>query len=125
MRTLWAALAAAGLGLAPLAAFSASGSGLILEAASYPNPFDARVGRTTLRWRLVEDSSVELAVYTVYGARVWSRSFTRGAAGARAGLNETAWDGTDESGRKVAKGMYLAALRAGGDLKILKVGVRH
>ena len=126
MRISWALAAAVALAAAPLAAFSAAGpAGLISEAASYPNPFDARTGATKLRWTLGADAAVELSVFTVYGARVWTRSFPAGAAGARAGVNEAAWDGTDAAGRKVSKGLYLAVVRAGGERAVVKVGVRH
>ncbi|MBI3297577.1 MAG: hypothetical protein HYZ75_05405 [Elusimicrobia bacterium] len=126
MRILWAAAASAALALAPVAAFTTpKRADFITEPASYPNPFDSRTGRATLRWRLAEDFPAELSVYTVFGVRVLRRSYAAGAVGGRAGLNEVTWDGTNETGRKLGKGIYLAALRAGGDVLVLKVGVRH
>ena len=119
MRTLWAALAAAALGLAPLVAFSAPTPGKVLvEASCFPNPFDSRRAPATVRWALASPVPVELSVHTVFGARVWSRSLP-------AGVNETAWDGTADGGRKLAKGVYLLVVRAAGERRVVKVGVRH
>lgn len=45
-------------------------------------------------------------------------------AGARpAGAHELAWDGRDEDGRRVAPGVYLARLSAGGDVAVARVVV--
>ncbi len=115
MRTLWAALAAAALGLAPLAAFSAPAEGTVLvEASCFPNPFDSRRAPATLRWTLASEAPVEVAVHSVFGA-----------PGGRPGPNEVAWDGADDTGRKVSKGLYLLVLRAAGERRVVKVGVRH
>lgn len=118
MRTVWAALAAAALALAPLVAFSAPSPSLLTDASCFPNPFDSRKTNATVRWTLAAPAPVELTVHTVFGARVWSRNVP-------AGTNETAWDGTGDNGRKLSKGMYLLVLRAGGERKVVKVGVRH
>ena len=125
MRIVWAAVAAAALGLAPLAAFSASSPRVLVEASCFPNPFDSRRANATLHWTLADDAPVEVAVHTVYGARVWARAFPAGTAGGRAGVNETAWDGADDTGHKLAKGVYLLVLRAAGERAVVKVGVRH
>lgn len=126
MRTLWAALAAAALGLAPLAAFSAPAQGHVLvEASCFPNPFDSRRAPATVRWTLASDAPVEVVVHSVFGARLWRRTFAAGAPGGRPGLNEVSWDGADDSGRKLSKGLYLLVLRAGGERRVVKVGVRH
>jgi hypothetical protein len=126
MRTVWAAMAAAALGLAPLAAFSAPPpAGVLVEASAFPNPFDSRRVNARVRWSLSADAPVEVAVHTVFGARVWRRTFAAGAAGGQAGVNEVAWDGTAEDGRKLGKGLYLLVLRAAGERRVVKVGVRH
>ena len=119
MRTVWAAMAAAALGLAPLVAFSAPPSGKVLvDASCFPNPFDSRKTNATVRWTLAAPAPVELTVHTVFGAKVWSRSVP-------AGVIETAWDGAGDDGRKLSKGMYLLVLRAGGERRVVKVGVRR
>jgi len=42
-----------------------------------------------------------------------------------AGTNSTAWDGTDDSGRKVSKGIYILDVSAGGGKTQWKIGVIH
>lgn len=71
-----------------------------------PNPF-----RTDTQVEFMLDSSadVEVAIYSVNGAlvRVLSKQSYP------AGHNRVAWDGTDQSGRSVASGTYLARLSGG------------
>jgi hypothetical protein len=80
----------------------AAASGELLGAA--PNPFNPR---TTIRFSLATDQTVELAVHDLTGRRV--RTLVQGhrAAGDHAVL----WDGLDDQGRAVASGVYLVQLR--------------
>ncbi|MCB9463852.1 MAG: hypothetical protein H6682_09230 [Candidatus Eisenbacteria bacterium] len=72
-----------------------------------PNPFHPR---TTLRYSLGSPGPVDLAIFDVSGRRV--RTLASGELSA--GAHEVAWDGTDESGRRVASGTYWARLEAAG-----------
>ncbi|MBN2172082.1 MAG: T9SS type A sorting domain-containing protein [Candidatus Krumholzibacteriota bacterium] len=74
---------------------------------SYPNPFNPL---TTIGFTLPAAGPVELAVYDVAGRRVATLVDRPLAAGAH---RET-WGGTDDSGRRVASGVYLLRLSAGG-----------
>ena len=74
---------------------------------SYPNPFNPL---TTVRFTLHEAGPVELAVFDVAGRRVATLVERPLDAGAHA---ET-WNGTDDAGRRVASGVYLLRLAAGG-----------
>jgi hypothetical protein len=70
---------------------------------SSPNPFKTD---TQVEFMLDASAEVEVAIYSVNGAlvRVLSKqSFP-------AGQNRVPWDGTDQSGRSVASGTYLARL---------------
>ncbi len=71
-----------------------------------PNPFTAQ---TNVEFLLDAPATVELAIYSVDGSLV--RSF--GTQSFPAGVNRVAWDGTDEAGRKVASGTYLARASRG------------
>jgi flagellar hook assembly protein FlgD len=83
---------------------SASGAGLRLSAS--PNP--AR-GSVTLAVGSQRSGQQELTVRDVLGrsVRVLTRSWQ--AAGSRT----LAWDGNDDSGSRVAPGVYLVTLRVG------------
>lgn len=74
-----------------------------------PNPF---LGRTAIAWSLPADADVDLAVFDVAGRRV--RTLARGVR--TAGRHEAGWDGRDESGARVAPGVYLIRYRAGAEV---------
>lgn len=71
-----------------------------------PNPFR---GATTIAFALPGAAPVSLTVYDAAGRRV--RELAGGTWGA--GNHRLEWDGTDESGRRVASGLYLYQLTAG------------
>jgi hypothetical protein len=71
-----------------------------------PNPFAAH---TDIEFVLDAPADVAMAIYAVDGSLV--RKFdTRSYP---AGLSRIGWDGTDDSGRRVASGMYLARVTGG------------
>ncbi len=77
----------------------------LLPAA--PNPFNPT---TTLAYELAQAGPVRLEVYGVDGRRVATL-----ISGERsAGRHEAIWRGTDDAGRAVSSGVYLARLRHAG-----------
>jgi hypothetical protein len=81
---------------------------------SFPNPMwgDARI-----RFDLPERVMTELTVYDAAGRRV--RTLMKRTAGP--GPGEYAWDGTDDSGRDLASGVYFLRLRAGAAERTCKI----
>lgn len=75
--------------------------------APAPNPFNPR---TTIRWEQAVSGPVEIDLYDLRGRLVRALVRTRVDPG-RHGVE---WDGTDDAGRPVASGTYLARLRAEG-----------
>lgn len=73
---------------------------------NYPNPFNAG---TVLSYSLEAPASVEIAVYDVAGRRV--ALIERSSRGP--GEHVRVWDGKDESGQRLASGVYFLRLRAG------------
>ncbi len=73
---------------------------------NYPNPFNPS---TTLRFNLPEAREIELTVYSISGQKI--RTLVNGYQ--RTGEHRVQWDGTDESGRRTASGIYLYRLTAG------------
>ncbi|MBM3314340.1 hypothetical protein FJY71_00665, partial [candidate division WOR-3 bacterium] len=73
---------------------------------------------TRVNWLAPQNGTVELQVYDASG-----RAVTTLASGAvRAGRHSTVWDGTDDSGRRVAEGIYFVRLEsAGGRLSVKAV----
>ncbi len=69
-----------------------------------PNPFNPL---TTLSYRLSKAGEMELCIFAVDGRRV--KVLESGVVAA--GNYRAAWDGTDDSGRRVSSGQYYARLR--------------
>jgi hypothetical protein len=100
--------------VAELLPASTSEARIGLPAAS-PNPFPAS---TRLSYEVpARGGAVKLAVYDVTGRRVKTLVDEVQAPGARA----VDWDGTDERGRAVSSGVYLAHLEAAGEARVLRL----
>jgi hypothetical protein len=72
-----------------------------------PNPFSSG---TVVRFGLPEEGDVEVAVFSADGRRV--KGLTKGVLGA--GYHRVVWDGRDDAGRNVSRGVYCLRLAAGG-----------
>jgi hypothetical protein len=81
---------------------------------NYPNPFS---DHTTLEYVLPNPGPVRLAVYDVLGRQVRVLVDEK----QQAGRHTVQWDGRDESGRRLASGVYLARLVVGGTTKVRKM----
>jgi flagellar hook assembly protein FlgD len=79
-----------------------------------PTPF---VSSTRFDYQLPADSRVQLRIYDITGALV--RSLVDGEM--PRGRHPVYWDGRDESGSRVASGMYYVQLLANGEQKRQKV----
>ncbi|MBI4346137.1 MAG: hypothetical protein HY553_04740, partial [Elusimicrobia bacterium] len=105
----------------------------ISNVSNFPNPFDSRKGgpegKTTITYTLGADSDVTITIYDLLGYVVKIFHFQPGAAGARAGPNFVPWDGRNGQGNPVAKGGYVARIKAGSGAGtatvIRKIGVIH
>ncbi|MCB0299353.1 MAG: T9SS type A sorting domain-containing protein, partial [Calditrichaeota bacterium] len=75
-------------------------------AQNYPNPFNPT---TTISYQLPENSAVKLQIYNTLGQIV----ATLVSGNQQAGSYTVSWDGTSQSGEKVASGVYVYRLQAG------------
>jgi flagellar hook assembly protein FlgD len=73
----------------------------------YPNPFNPTV---TIAYELDRARDVHIAIYTVRGERV--RTLLDRNQGP--GLHQIRWDGLNNSGQRVASGIYLIAIKSEG-----------
>jgi hypothetical protein len=80
--------------------------GLVMLRA-WPNPTD---GPVTLAYAVPEDGPVRLELFDLAGRRVRTLVDRR----LRSGRHRFVWDGTDQSGRRVATGSYLVRFQAPG-----------
>jgi hypothetical protein len=73
---------------------------------NYPNPFNPT---TTIRYRLPEQSQVQVEVFNMLGARVATL-----AGGVKdAGYYSIEWNGRDDAGVMLQSGQYFCTMRAG------------
>jgi hypothetical protein len=102
-----------------------AGGGLV---TNYPNPFHPGESPTTIAYKLDDDATVRLRIFTLSGALVLEQEFPAGALGAREGLNQFTWDGKNGDGKLVSSGGYLLTIEAEGKGETLhsmrrKIGV--
>src|SRR5262245_6824950 len=83
-------------------------SAALTLAQNTPNPFR---GTTSVQFAVPQEGPVSLAVYNVAGRKV--ADLVNGNLGA--GPHHVSWDGTDRDGSRVASGVYLYRLSAGGE----------
>lgn len=73
---------------------------------NYPNPFNPE---TVITYNVAEHMEVTLNVYNIVGQKIKNLVNEKIAPGTQAAK----WDGTDESGRQVASGVYFYRIQAG------------
>ena len=106
---------------------------IISDLTNAPNPFDSRLGglagQTEISYALTGNYVVSINLYDLLGQRVRSWGFRPGENGGRSGNNTVLWDGTNETGRKVSKGGYIAEIQIETPqtdvTAIRKIGVIH
>src|SRR3989344_5336740 len=114
MKNRWFILAALAL-LTSGALFAVGERGSLLEGlTNYPNPFNSRSEATFIAYELPQDLPVKVRIYDLFGYRVREFVFAPGDTGARQGQNRISWDGTDETGQKVAKGGHVCQVTVDG-----------
>ncbi|MBU8871169.1 MAG: S8 family serine peptidase [Gemmatimonadales bacterium] len=81
---------------------------LVRLAQNHPNPFNPA---TTIKFNVVREGNVDLAVYDLSGRRVKTL-----VSGTRSeGEHSISWDGTDNSGSRVPSGMFFYRFVSGGE----------
>jgi hypothetical protein len=81
---------------------------------NYPNPFNPT---TTIRYALPKGSHVTLKIYNLRGELV--KILVNGYQSAQ--NHQVTWNGDNESGQKVAAGIYLYQLQAGDYQKTMRL----
>lgn len=95
---------------------------------NYPNPFHPGEAPTTIAYKLDDNATVRMRVFTLTGGLVFEERFDPGTPGGSVGLNEVTWDGRNGDNDVVASGGYIVEVRAEGNGETLhlmrrKVGV--
>jgi hypothetical protein len=82
---------------------------------NYPNPFHPAEAPTTIAYKLADNATVTMRIYTLTGGLVFEKSFASGQPGGRTGLNQFVWDGRNGAGELVASGGYVLDVQAAGN----------
>jgi len=94
---------------------------------NYPNPFDSRSAVTVIAYTLPSEASVKIVIFDLGGNEIRRWDISAGTEGSRQGSNRWTWDGTDESGSKVAAGGYVCRVMVeegyGFSSGVRKIGV--
>ncbi|HKK72312.1 MAG TPA: CARDB domain-containing protein [Candidatus Krumholzibacteria bacterium] len=89
---------------------------VIALAAPSPNPMD---GSTVVAWNLRHDAHLRVEIFDARGRRV--RQLVDGNL--PPGRRELVWDGRDDAGRRVGRGVYLLRATAAGEVRNRKLTV--
>ncbi|HET6347634.1 MAG TPA: FlgD immunoglobulin-like domain containing protein [Candidatus Krumholzibacteria bacterium] len=81
---------------------------------NYPNPFHPGEAPTTIAYKLDDNATVTMRIFTLTGGLVFEKSFAPGSPGGSAGLNQFVWDGRNGKGDVVASGGYVLHIEAAG-----------
>jgi len=73
---------------------------------NYPNPFNPS---TTIKYSIPKRTDVTISVYNLLGRKIRTITIEKQSAGE----HEVNWDGTDQSGKAVASGIYFYRLTSG------------
>jgi Big-like domain-containing protein/flagellar hook capping protein FlgD len=88
---------------------------------NYPNPCHPPLQGTTLAYKLDDNASVTIRIFSQNGDLVREIRMDHGAVGGRQGLNEWVWDGRNGAGDVVASGGYVVLVEAQGTGQTLHV----
>lgn len=86
---------------------------------AYPNPFNSS---TTIKFSIPQDERVRLEIYNIKGQLINSVIDSNDM---KSGTYEATWDGTDNTGNKVADGIYLAKLTTGKFMKSIRLTISN
>ena len=84
---------------------------------NYPNPFNPS---TNIRFSVPQSEKVHLAIYDIQGSLVKTLVNYEEY---NTGTYQATWDGVDQSGKRVASGIYFARLLAGQHLQTIKMNL--
>jgi hypothetical protein len=91
--------------------------------SNFPNPFHPPFEPTTIAYKLSDDATVTLRIFTLTGQLVRRVVFDRATPGGMNGNNAWDWDGKNGDGTLVASGGYIMLLEAqgtGGTINVIR-----
>jgi hypothetical protein len=86
------------------------------EAKAFPNPLDTKLGQTSMTFAPLP-VKVQVRIYDLTGVLI-KDMFSESAG-------TVSWDVTDQNGKQVAGGVYLALIQSDSEKRTIKVAIRH
>jgi|GEM_PF-2297022 len=86
----------------------------IRDLKASPNPFNPL---TTISFRLGKSQQARVSIFTVDGRKVTTLS----SGSFEAGIQEVAWNGTDDNGRRMGTGAYIALVEGEHQMQTVKI----
>ncbi len=83
-------------------------------AQNYPNPFSSE---TVIAYKLNKPSEVSAKIYDILGREI--KKFETGYR--ENGIHKLVWDGKNNFGEKITKGIYLYRVQVGNEIKVKKM----
>ncbi|RMF59632.1 MAG: hypothetical protein D6743_16020, partial [Calditrichaeota bacterium] len=90
-------------------------------AYNFPNPFDPKVERTTIRFELREDAEVTIEILDLGTQLV--ETLAKDEFRPRGVYEVDAWDGRNKNGNFVANGVYYCSIRTARQQRLIKIAV--
>jgi len=88
---------------------------------NYPNPFNAEIETTMLRYYLTEGTEVSIRIFDVKGDLVKQMIFRKHKSAGE--HTEDFWDGTNSNQEKVSAGLYYCEISTDEQSKIFRIAV--
>ena len=91
-----------------------------------PSPFKPSKETLKIEYLLIENSNIDIGIYSITGFKVYGKSISGGNIGAMTGRNILVWDGKS-NGNYVVPGLYIVILKVNGKDNIIKsqrVGIK-
>lgn len=92
------------------------------QVVNYPNPFDPRLGPTTIIYQLSADTNTSVLIFNISRELIFRWDFVSGSNGGRAGDNSVIWEGYSAFRELAANGVYFVQVLDKSSGKILAKG---
>jgi len=88
---------------------------MIGETIAYPAPYSPKLGGDAVfTYSLSTDAPITIYLFDISGQIMWTKKYSTGTNGARAGYNEVRWDGRTDFGGTIGNGIFIYQILSKG-----------
>jgi len=93
----------------------AGGVNMIGETIAYPAPYSPKLGGDAIfTYNLSIDAPITIYLFDISGQIMWTKKYSTGINGGRAGYNEVRWDGKTDFGGTIGNGIFIYQILSKG-----------